>query len=296
MTWYHPMKVGRLTIAAASLLVMVAYVCLRSVGDVVPAEPGSPVGSRTEGAKLASGGAGPARSSGSHSGEPQVDPQPGINPKLKVTGPYARHEMAAAFGVKDYGLLGELEKAIVVDRVNRELAGVMKSLEAIDANADSEGAWTAMIAVMKYQEALALMQRDEYLTIDATSVPREAVSGYDPMVMLNAASLAGRRVAVVVPIRVTPGGDIDAMSRLAGDASAQRLNMIVATFNTQPAEARAERIRDMLDAQSLMAEATKLQGSGKITSTEFARRMSDLNPRLPPRGVTIEQGSNTLKN
>jgi hypothetical protein len=223
-------------------------------------------------------------------------PDPATPQATEETSRKLRDELAAAFGVTDHGLLSEAEKAKVVERVNRELIGSLKYLEITDPNTNQENTWRATINVVKYQECLALLSHDEYLTVDATTIPQKHAEGYDPVTLLNAAELNGQRVAIVLPVSVKPGSELDAMGQLANDAAAQRTAMIVMTFNAQPTEVRADRIRDMLDARTQLQEASRRQQRGEITSNELANIMRELNPRLPPNGVTIDPNSNLLRN
>jgi hypothetical protein len=204
-----------------------------------------------------------------------------------------RSDLAAQFGITDYGLLNEEEKAKVVQRINRELAGVLKILS--DPNTDEEATCTATISMLKYQEGLALLQNNFYLTTDPAALPRNQVADYDPITLFSAANLDAKRVAVVLPVRIKPGSELDAMRQFAKSVAEQRVSKIIMEFNSQPPEIRAQKVRDMMEAKSQIEAWHTKHDRGEITGGELMQHMQELNPRLPPRGITVDVKSNLLR-
>jgi hypothetical protein len=204
-----------------------------------------------------------------------------------------RSDLAAQFGITDYGLLNEEEKAKVLHRINRELAGVLKVLS--DPNTDEEATCTATISMLKYQEGLALLQENSYLTTDPVALLRNQVGDYDPITLFSAANLDGKRVAVVLPVRIKPGSELEAMREFAKSVAEQRVSKIIMEFNSQPPEVRAQKVRDMMEAKSQLEAWHTKRARGEITGGELMQHMQELNPRLPPRGITVDVNSNLLR-
>lgn len=196
--------------------------------------------------------------------------------------------LGSSLGLEVYAPLSQEEKARIVERLGKELAGAFSYVDSIDKS-DAAAAARAMVAVLKIRQAIEMMERDEYITIDATALPRTSVPGIDPMILPAAARLGARRVGILIPIKVASGGDIDAATQVAEGIARDRIAAIVASFNSLPRETRMTRIKDMEAAQAENNAVNQASIRGEISVDELARRMEELRPRLVPKGTWIDR-------
>jgi hypothetical protein len=168
------------------------------------------------------------------------------------------------------------------------------NLGAMNADTDPEVTVQLMISMLKYQLAIDMMKRGEYITAGPTELPTSRPEGFDPMILLSAANVSGSPVSVLVPIRVTQGSELNALMRFSGDLAHARIQAIVSSCNILPLETRQARVAEMLRAREVYEELVAAQQRGEITAGEFAQRSREWSAKLPPRGTFVIRESNTL--
>jgi hypothetical protein len=201
---------------------------------------------------------------------------------------FDRAAAASSFGLADRGSLDEAGIARVETTIKRAMEGATKELEKAAAADDAEQACLVMLNILKYQEALSMLARGEYVVVDPFAIPKTVPEGYDPTILFNAAQVDGKAAGVMLPIRVQAGTDLDIAARLSKEFATVSVDVAVAEFNGQDQQTRRARIEEMLRARALVSQATIARRRGEISSAEFDAQTKDWIGLRPPRGTAID--------
>jgi hypothetical protein len=122
-----------------------------------------------------------------------------------------RRLLAAEFEVEDFGRLDAAETARVAALLRKRLDDCFRSAQnpQVLGASDIEAAASSMVSIAEYQDALDLFLAGEYLTVEPMLFPKKSVPGRRPMVLMSSASLGGKRVGVLLPLRIQDGSDLN---------------------------------------------------------------------------------------
>lgn len=210
-------------------------------------------------------------------------------PQVKASvAPFDRSAIGSIFGLVDHGLLDEAGIARVEATIKRAMEGATRELDKAAAADDAETACLVMLNILKYQEALSMLARGEYVVVDPFAIPKTVPEGYDPTILFHAAQVDGKAAGVMLPIRVQAGTDLDIAARLSKEFATVSVDVAVAEFNGKDQQTRRERIEEMLRARALVSRATIARRRGEISSAEFDAQTKDWIGLRPPRGTSID--------
>ncbi len=213
----------------------------------------------------------------------------------RASGENERARLAAELGLVDYGVLNSIEKQAVAARLKKEFEGAFKDISALDESKDSEKMHRLLVDILKYQEAMKMMESDGYLTTDPVAIPKTMPTDMNPMILFNAATVDSRPVGVLFPIRVTPGSELELAVRMRQDAADVRIDLVILTFNAQPLDVRTQRIGEMVRAQDAINAAVSARSRGEISEHVMGLRTASFLNMQPPNGTVIDRAAMKLR-
>jgi hypothetical protein len=203
--------------------------------------------------------------------------------------------LAAQFGFTYFGALDPSEREQVADRIAKEFEGCFERINKLDGSRpdDYKKACNLLVNILKYQQAGALLDRGEYLTVESAGVWKN-VDGYSPLMFFGAAQVNGRSVGVLFPIERAPDSELAIAEEIMWNATAMHVDAVCSEFNAQDLGVREAKIRTMIEAQAEVSRLMESQRRGEISRAEMVERVAPLLRHRPPPGSRIDQSTMTL--